>query len=109
MITLGTLDNFDYTNLILPVIKSFPSTAPEIWFDFFPNSVALVANFVIKDGLVAKICIFFKRTYKKKSCAGDRQLVADAIWPRNLVRASPINVVLQSGPKVNYSPKICNF
>ena len=66
MITLGTLDNFDYTNLILPVIKSFPSTAPEIWFDFFPNSVALVANFVIKDGLVAKICILLKRTYKKK-------------------------------------------
>ena len=70
MITLGTLDNFDYTNLILPVIKSFPSTAPEIWFDFFPNSVALVANFVIKDGLVAKICIIFKRTYKQKAAQG---------------------------------------
>ena len=81
MITLGTLDNFDYTNLILPVIKSFPSTAPEIWFDFFPNSVALVANFVIKDGLVAKICIFFKRTYKKKlrrgSAAAARCVMAE--------------------------------
>ena len=51
-------------------MKCFPSTAPEIWFDFFPNSVALVANFVIKDGLVAKICILLKRTYKKKAAQG---------------------------------------
>ena len=38
-------------------MKYFPYAAPEIGFVFFPSSVALVAKFVIKDGLVAKICI----------------------------------------------------
>ena len=53
-------NNFNHTNSILPVIECFPYAAPEIGF-FFPNSVALMANFAIKGGLVAKYA--FIETY----------------------------------------------
>ena len=46
---------------------------PPLKLGFFPNSVALVVNFVIKDGLVAKICIIWNVLIKKKLRRG-RQL-----------------------------------
>ena len=51
----------------------FSLCRPWSWVCFFPNSVALVANFVIKDGLVAKICIIWNVLIKKKLRRG-RQL-----------------------------------
>ena len=56
--------------------KSFPYAAPEIGFVFFQTLLqknALVAKFVIKDGLVATIGISWN-VLIKKSFAGGRQL-----------------------------------
>ena len=84
--------------------KSFPYAAPEIGFVFFQTLLqknALVAKFVIKDGLVATIGISWNVLIKKKASQGGGSWRLDPTWLESPRDSLHIYVVIQS-PPVSY-------